>query len=143
MLSMKQTVSAQMCLSFWLPRPSTLTFCGPFCASGITSCLRCVCAIPISYHHKFVWSRNVFFSVLYSLSRVMFILCVTWVGALHNPLNMVCVLSYLSRVQLFVTLWTVAHQAPLSKGSPGHNTGVGGHALLQGIFLIQGLNRIS
>ena len=73
----------------------------------------------------------------------MFIFCVTWVGALHNPLNMVCVLSYLSRVQLFVTLWTVAHQAPLSIGSPGQNTGVGGHALLQGIFLIQGLNRIS
>ena len=57
-----------------------------------------------------------FFSVLYSLSRVMFILCVTWVGPLHNPLNMVCVLSYLSRVQLFVTVWTVAHQAFLSMG---------------------------
>ena len=27
-----------------------------------------------------------------------------------------CVLSHFSRVQLFVTLWTVAHQAPLSMG---------------------------
>ena len=27
-----------------------------------------------------------------------------------------CVLSRFSRVQLFVTLWTVAHQAPLSMG---------------------------
>ena len=27
-----------------------------------------------------------------------------------------CVLSHLSRVQLFATLWTVAHQAPLSMG---------------------------
>ena len=27
-----------------------------------------------------------------------------------------CVLSRFSRVQLFVTLWTVAHQAPLSLG---------------------------
>ena len=27
-----------------------------------------------------------------------------------------CVLSGFSRVQLFVTLWTLAHQAPLSKG---------------------------
>ena len=27
-----------------------------------------------------------------------------------------CVLSNISRVQLFVTLWTVAHQAPLSMG---------------------------
>ena len=31
----------------------------------------------------------------------------------------VCVLSHFSRVQLFVTLWTVAHQAPLSKLEPG------------------------
>ena len=28
----------------------------------------------------------------------------------------VCMLSCFSRVQLFVTLWTVAHQAPLSLG---------------------------
>ena len=45
-----------------------------------------------------------------------------------------------SRVQLFATLWTVARQAPLSVNSPGKNTGVGCHALLQGIFLIQRLN---
>ena len=38
------------------------------------------------------------------------------------------------------TLWTVARQAPLSI-SPGKNTGVGCHALLQGIFLTQGSNR--
>ena len=38
-------------------------------------------------------------------------------------------------------LWTVAHQAPLSSvHSLGKNTGVGCHALLQGIFLIQGSN---
>ena len=41
----------------------------------------------------------------------------------------------LSRVWLFVTPWTVAHQAPLSMDSPGKNTGVGCHALLQGILL--------
>ena len=41
----------------------------------------------------------------------------------------------------FVTPWTVAHQAPLSMDSPGKNTGVGCHALLQGIFQTQGLNR--
>ena len=28
----------------------------------------------------------------------------------------VCALSHFSRVQLFATLWTVAHQAPLSMG---------------------------
>ena len=50
-----------------------------------------------------------------------------------------CVLSCFSCLQLFVTLWTVAHQAPLWD-SPGKNTGVGCHALLQGIFLTQGSN---
>ena len=50
-----------------------------------------------------------------------------------------CVLSHFSHVQLFATLWTVVRQAPLSM-EPGKNTGVGCHALLQGIFLTQGLN---
>ena len=57
-----------------------------------------------------------------------------------NHLYGVCVLSRFSRVQLFVTLWTVAHQAPLSMDSPGKNTGVGCHSLLQVIFPTQGLN---
>ena len=34
----------------------------------------------------------------------------------------------------------IACQAPLSMDSPGKNTGVGCHALLQGIFPTQGLN---
>jgi len=34
----------------------------------------------------------------------------------------------------------LAHQAPLSMNSPGKNTGVGCHFLLQGIFLTQVLN---
>ena len=58
-----------------------------------------------------------------------------------------CVLSRFSRVQLFVTLWTVAHQAPLSMGFSTHgeyrysrNTRVGCHALLQKIFSAQGSN---
>ena len=38
----------------------------------------------------------------------------------------------LSRVQLFAAPWTAAHQAAWD--SPGKNTGVGCHALLQGIF---------
>ena len=52
----------------------------------------------------------------------------------------VCVLSHFSRVWLFATLWTVAQQAPLSVGFSSKNTGVGCHALLQGIFPTQGLN---
>ena len=46
-----------------------------------------------------------------------------------------CVLSRFSRVRLFVTSGTAACPAPLSRDSPGMNTGVGCHALLQGIFL--------
>ena len=72
----------------------------------------------------------------------------------------------LSRVPLLATPWTAAHQAPLSmrfkslqscpslcdpmdcsppgcsvhEDSPGRNTGVGCHALLQGSFPIQGWN---
>ena len=36
--------------------------------------------------------------------------------------------------------WTIARQVLCSWGFPGKNTGVGGHALLQGILPIQGLN---
>ena len=39
-----------------------------------------------------------------------------------------------------MTAWTVAHQAPLPWDSPGKNTGVGCHALLQGILPTQGSN---
>ena len=46
----------------------------------------------------------------------------------------VCVLSH---VQIFVTPWTVAHEAPLPMAKI---TRVGCHFLLQGIFLTQGLN---
>ena len=37
-------------------------------------------------------------------------------SASHGIRNMVCALSHFSRVQLFVTAWTVAHQAPLTMG---------------------------
>ena len=40
----------------------------------------------------------------------------------------------------FATLWTIAHQTPLSMGFPSKNTGVGCHFFFQGIFPIQGLN---
>ena len=39
-----------------------------------------------------------------------------------------------------VTPWTVACQAPLSMDSSGKNTGVGCHAILQGLFPTQELN---
>ena len=47
----------------------------------------------------------------------------------------------LGHVQLFVTQWTVARQAPLCPwDSLGMNTGVGCHFLFQGILLTLGKN---
>ena len=46
------------------------------------------------------------------------------------------VLCHQGHIQLFVTPWTIACQAPLSMGFPG----VDCHGLLQGILLTQGLN---
>ena len=40
----------------------------------------------------------------------------------------------------FACPWTVATRLLCPRDSPGKNTGVGCHAFLQGIFLIQGLN---
>ena len=40
-----------------------------------------------------------------------------------------CMLSHFTHVQFFVTLWTIALQAPLSMDSLGKNTGVSFHAL--------------
>ena len=42
-----------------------------------------------------------------------------------------------------VTLWIVAHKAPLSMGFPGKNTGVGCHFLLLVVFPTQGVKPAS
>ena len=47
----------------------------------------------------------------------------------------------LSRVRIFATPWTAAHQAPLSMGFSIKNTGVSCHFLLQGIFPTQEWNQ--
>ena len=47
--------------------------------------------------------------------------------------------NWLQSYPIFATPWTVARQAPLSMNSPGKNTGVICHALLQGIFLNLGV----
>ena len=49
-------------------------------------------------------------------------------------------LSSVSCAQLFVTLWTVAHQPPLSTGFSRQEYWVGCRALLQGIFSTQELS---
>ena len=50
-----------------------------------------------------------------------------------------CMLSPFSCVQLFVIFWTMATRLLYPWDSPGKNTGVGCHVLLQGIFPTQGL----
>ena len=76
--------------------------------------------------------------VTVSLLLFLYHLCIC--GCQLYNLVYVCIFSYFCCVQLFVTLRTVAHQAPLSMDSSGKNTGVGCHFLLQGIFLTQGSN---
>ena len=46
----------------------------------------------------------------------------------------------LSRVPLFLTPWTIAHQTPHPWNFPGKESTMGCHFLLQGIFPIQGSN---
>ena len=59
----------------------------------------------------------------------------------NSPQNKYAVLSCSVISHFFVTSWTVACQAPLCMGILQHkSTGVGCHALLQGIFPTQGSN---
>ena len=64
----------------------------------------------------------------------------TWVRSLgwEDPLEKE--MATHSSILAWRTPWIVAHQAPLSMGFPGQNTGVGCHFLLQRIFLTQRLN---
>ena len=55
-------------------------------------------------------------------------------------LLLLLLLSRFSRVRLCATPWTAAHQVPRPWDSPGKNTGVGCHFLLQGYFPTQGWN---
>ena len=61
-------------------------------------------------------------------------------GAL-NPHE--CVLSRFSRVQLFAIPWIVDTRLLCPWSSPGKNTGVSCHVLLQGIFLTQCVSSIA
>ena len=66
--------------------------------------------------------------------------CLSTDGAICAP-RRACVLSRFSRVWLFATQWTVACPgSSIHVDSPSKNTGVGCHALLQGVFLTQGSN---
>ena len=64
----------------------------------------------------------------------------TSIASSSSRLGVLCMLSHFSHVWFFVTLWTVGCQALLSMGFSRQDTGVGCHALLQGIFPTQGSN---
>jgi len=55
-------------------------------------------------------------------------------------MGMKCMLSHFSSISLFVTPWTVAHQAPLSMGFSRQEYWSGLPSFLQGIFPTQELN---
>ena len=61
-----------------------------------------------------------------------------WV--MHTSIYVRVALSHFRCVRLFAIPWTVACQSPLSMGFPRHDTGVGCHAVLQGILPIQESN---
>ena len=52
----------------------------------------------------------------------------------------VCMLNRFSCIRLWETLWTAAHQTPLSMGFSRQGYWSGSHAFLQEIFPTQGLN---
>ena len=100
--------------------------------------LRCLFSFPFlerTDNYFKIWSLHYFQSVL---KWLMAYIVLGWrLSTKKNRGDLkkekVTVKSF-SPVWLLVTLWTVAYQAPLSMGSPGKNTGVGCHFLLQGIF---------
>ena len=79
-------------------------------------------------------------SLAYSLLFYLDLCYKLWWASLNIMIMPACVLSHFSCVWLFATLWTVALQAPRPWDSPGKNTGLGCHALFQGIFPTQWLN---
>ena len=57
-----------------------------------------------------------------------------------NSKHYVLACCHVSHIQLFETLWTVTTRLLCSWDSPSKNTGMGCHALFQGIVSTQGLN---
>ena len=85
------------------------------------------------------------FSVIPPSLAYVFLYCRGWSCPVAQLLDVIWKkerkkVKLLSHVWLSATPWTVACQAPPSMGSPGKNTGVGYHFLLQGIIPTQGLN---
>ena len=83
--------------------------------------------VTIIYHCECIYGHPTA-----DLKKVQKVNCLLCVFCLH-----VCMLS---QIQLFAIPWILTHQAPLPMKSPGKNTGMDYHFLLQGIFLKQRSN---
>ena len=106
------------------------TFRASSYSSWFSSCfIKCV-ASSISMKLNATWYLHMFLNIF-----KIFFLILEYCVCLS--ILLVCMLS---RVRLFVTSWTVAHRLLCPWDSPGTNTRVGSHSLLQKIFLTQGSN---
>ena len=108
-----------------------------FCSRGEGSCPACTCCgrrnpvVPQTVTNQPFWFYLLCISA-FEDSRFLQPL------SLSEDLKLSCVLMKVKVLvaQSYLTLWTVTHPG----NSPGKNTGVGNHSLLQGIFLSQGSN---
>ena len=103
---------AQSCLPLWDPTNGSLPAFS-VCKIFKTRILEWV---AISYSRgSFLLRDRTHVSCVSCIGKQILYHCTTWevLSLLHEC---VCVLSRCSHTWLFVTLWAIAHQAPLSKG---------------------------
>ena len=91
--------------------------------------------IILSLSDNLIYTFFFFFRILsnliLSVSSKVLLMTFSWRFSFYAWF--LCMLSHFSHVQLCMTLWTVACQAP-PLDFPGESTGVGCRSLLQGIF---------
>ena len=68
------------------------------------------------YPYFFLWHGSFYFAFHISIFLLYFECIVFYAYIFIISVNWPCMLNHFICVQLFVTLWTVAHQAPLSMG---------------------------
>ena len=91
-----------------------------------------------SYSPKFLVFSHRLFNFVFHLKKLSYDSITPFFFFLYKPaigIVQAYVLSHFSRVHLFVTLWTIAARLLCPWDSPGKNTGVGSHALFQGILV--------
>ena len=136
----------QCCINLWkvkvLVTQSCLTLCDPWTIALPGCCVHGILQAELLVRVAMPFSRGSSQSRDWTqLCHIAGRFCTVWATRESWGRVSLSVCYLLSLVQVFVTPWTVAHQAPFCTwNSPGKNTGVSSHSLLQGIFPIQGLN---